>query len=95
MITMSMLLVGVLLGFLVNIYGFLPALFFGAVIALGVGFARGDDPWSFVLVVAAVLSALQIGYISGAAIYFGILRRRKKSPGHLATAQERSFESIR
>ena len=63
-------LTGVLLGLRYKVLILFPTITLVAAVGLGVGIARGDGPWSFLIETIAAIVALQVGYLGGSAIRF-------------------------
>jgi hypothetical protein len=59
--------VGAVLGWSFRVLVLLPALAIGAVGIMIVGVIRGDDTWSIAIAIILCATALQLGYLAGAA----------------------------
>lgn len=65
-LTMTAILAGAMLGLRFKIPVLLPATVVGSAAALGATMTQGGGLWFLVLALVLVISALQIGYLSGA-----------------------------
>jgi hypothetical protein len=77
MMTLAMmaLLIGALLGLRFKVFILVPAVAISSVTILGVGVARSDSIWLTLLAAALTVTALQVGYLSGASSIFQLRRR--------------------
>jgi hypothetical protein len=71
MLTLSLvsLLVGAGLGQYYKVLVLIPATALLMVVAIGTGVAQAQTAWSIVLMVAAVATSIQIGYLVGVAVH--------------------------
>ena len=67
-LTMTAILAGAVLGLRFKILVLVPASVVGSAATLGATIAQGGGLWFLVLALVLVISALQIGYLSGAFI---------------------------
>ena len=95
MITLAMmaLLFGALLGLRFRVFILVPAVVMSSATILGVGIADGDSIWHTLLAAVLSITALQVGYLSGAVLYSSIAkaRARKNSAATIAVAQRVPF----
>ena len=75
-IAIVMLLVGTALGQRFTVLVLAPAIPLALVIAIGLGVARSQAPWTIVLAAAAAVACLQIGYLLGLGVRQLILTAR-------------------
>ena len=89
MLTVIAILTGAVLGLRFTVLILVPASFIGSVATFGIGIAHSNGLWSILLALVLVISALQIGYFSGAVIRFvnAGVRFRKYSSGILTPIQ--------
>ena len=88
-LTTIAILVGALLGLRFKILALVPATLVGSAATLAASMTQGDGLWFLVLALVLVISALQIGYLSGAFIrsVTGGARDSKDSHGIAVAAQ--------
>jgi hypothetical protein len=70
-------LTGILLGLRYKVLILLPAFALAAIIALTIGFARGDSFGSIILAMMVLWIAIEISYLVGIAIRATVRRRKK------------------
>ena len=89
MLAMMTLLIGALLGLRFRVFILVPAIVVGSAAILSVGMARSDGIWPTLLAMLLAITALQVGYLSGAVIQFLVAKARvsKNSRGTIAVAQ--------
>jgi hypothetical protein len=58
---------GAVLALKCRVFILLPAICFGMICAAAIGIAQGDTVWSIVMTMALTATALQLGYLGGAA----------------------------
>jgi hypothetical protein len=68
LLSIFIFLVGMALGQRFTVFVLAPAILFVVAIAVGVGIARGQTAGTITLVIIAVVSCLQIGYLLGLGI---------------------------
>ena len=92
-IAMIALLIGALLGLRFRVFILVPAIVIGSATILSVGIARSDSIWPTLLATALAITALQVGYLSGAVVHFSIAkaRSREDSARTIAAAQRATF----
>ena len=90
---MMALLIGALLGLRFRVFILVPAVVIGSATILSVGIARSDSIWPTLLATVLAITALQVGYLSGAVVHFSIAkaRGRKNSATTIAVAQRVPF----
>jgi hypothetical protein len=76
MFAIAALLVGVVLGSHLKVGILVPAVVFASAVALAIGTAHGDSLWSNFLALGLTITALQMGYITGTFVRFGIAGAR-------------------
>ena len=93
MLVMTALLTGALLGLRFKAFILVPAVVIGSATVLIVGIARSDSIWPTLLAAVLVITALQMGYLSGAVVHFSIAktRARKDSAATIAVVQRAPF----
>ncbi len=90
---MTALLTGTLLGLRFRAFILVPAVVIGSATVLSVGIAGSDSIWPTLLAAGLVITALQMGYLSGAVVHYSIAkaRARKNSAATTAAAQRVPF----
>jgi len=93
MLVMTALLTGALLGLRFKAFILVPAVVIGSATVLIVGIARSDSIWPTLLATVLAITALQVGYLSGAVVHFSIAkaRGREDSARSIAAAQRATF----
>ena len=76
MLAIAAMLVGVVLGSHLKVGILVPAVVFASAVAFAIGTAHGDSLWSNFLALGLTITALQIGYITGAFVRFVIAGAR-------------------
>ena len=89
MLAMTAMLIGAMLGLRFKVLILVPAIVIGSAATLGIGMAHSNSLWSILLAMALAITALQMGYLGGAAIRFVSAgeRVRKDAPGIIPAAQ--------
>jgi len=92
-IAMIALLIGALLGLRFRVFILVPAIVLASATILSVGMARSDSTWPTLLATVLAITALQVGYLSGAVVHFSIakVRGREDSARSIAAAQRATF----
>ena len=91
MLVMTAVLIGAMLGLRFKVFILVPAISISSVAIFGIGIAHGSGIWSVLLAAFLAITALQIGYLAGATVHFGITRARvrKDASGIIAVPQRR------
>jgi hypothetical protein len=76
---LAIIAVGATLGLRFKVFVLVPAIAISSITGLGMGIGRGDSIWSSLIGVSSVVAALQIGYIAGTIVHFGVTRRKHQS----------------
>ena len=95
LVTMAAL-IGAILGLRYNVLILVPASVISSVAIFGTGMARSDSPSSILLTVFLAITALQMGYMTGALIYSIVAktRARKDLPSVIAVVQKRPMSEL-
>ena len=72
--------VGAALGLRFKAFVLVPAIAVSSLGALAIGIGSGDSIWSSLLGMLSVVTALQIGYIAGTFLLFGVMRAQAHKP---------------
>lgn len=75
---LSMMAIGLLLGLRFKIFVLVPSIGIILVVGAGMGIGQGDRPVLVVLLTCLTITALQVGYVAGAIVYFGTKARLTK-----------------
>ena len=93
--------VGVVLGLRYKVLVLVPALLSAGVLAILVGVVRADSFWSIVLTAAALVTAVQLGYLAGIVIHAVIAATftprkgdRNSGPGHNSDTETSYMEHM-
>lgn len=70
------MLIGAMLGLRFKVAILVPAIIIGSVVILAIGMSSGNNFWSVLLVMIVMITALQMGYLSGTVIHFSIAGSR-------------------
>jgi hypothetical protein len=90
-LTMTAILAGAVLGLRFKILVLVPATVIGSAATLGASITQGNGLWFLLLALVLVISALQIGYLSGAFIRSVTAGTRdRKDPHGIIVAVQRS-----
>jgi hypothetical protein len=89
MLTLTAILAGAVLGLRFKVLVLVPAIAISSAATIGAGIAQNNTAWPVLLGLALVISALQIGYFSGAFIQLlrVAARARNEAPGVVVAAQ--------
>ena len=89
MLTLTAILAGAVLGLRFKVLVLVPAIAISSAATIGAGIAQSNTAWPVLLGLALVISALQIGYFSGAFIQLlrVAARARNEAPGVVVAAQ--------
>jgi hypothetical protein len=82
---------GAVLGLRFKVFVLVPAIALSSAASWGVGIAHGNSFWSILLAMLFVMTALQVGYLAGIVIRFGVAkaRARRHPSGIIAIAERR------
>ncbi len=74
-------LIGAMLGLRFKVLILVPAIVTSFLAIFGIGIAHGVGLWASLLATLLTITTLQIGYLAGAAVRFGVARARaRKNP---------------
>jgi len=78
MLAITAALMGFILGLRFKVLILAPAIVISLVAIFGIGIANGNNPRSILLATLFATTALQIGYLAGIVIRFGVARTRAR-----------------
>jgi hypothetical protein len=70
--------VGATLGLRFKVFVLIPGIAISSITGLAMGIGRGDSIWSSLLATLLAITALQIGYIAGTIVHFGVTGARDR-----------------
>ena len=76
MVAMTFVLIGAMLGLRIKVFVLLPIIISNSMVIFDIGFALDSGIWSIVLAAVVIITALEIGYLVGAVIYFAVTMAR-------------------
>jgi len=72
------ILIGAIFGMRFRVFVLVPIILISSTVIFGTGIAQGTNPWATLLAALLVITALQIGYLTGATVYFVVARTRAR-----------------
>jgi hypothetical protein len=70
--------IGAIFGMRFRVFVLIPTILVSSTAIFGTGIAQSENPWGALLTALLVITALQVGYLTGATVYFVVARARAR-----------------
>jgi len=89
LIALGMAAVGVALGLRFEVFALVPTALVGEFASFCIGLTCNDAVWSILLMALLGVTALELGYLAGIALYFRMVRMRARGQSNIITMPQR------
>jgi hypothetical protein len=83
--------VGATLGLRFKVFVLIPGIAISSITGLAMGIGRGDSLWSSLLATLLAITALQVGYIAGTIVHFGVMGARARKQSSIVTSRTKAL----